>query len=32
MSIDELMAKYGNMSDVPIDVEQEPIQGQYYLS
>ncbi|XP_050472757.1 helicase domino isoform X2 [Bombus huntii] len=26
MSIDELMAKYGNMSDVPIDVEQEPIQ------
>lgn len=29
MSIDELMAKYGNISDVPMDVEQEPIQGKY---
>ncbi|KAK9301725.1 hypothetical protein QLX08_006019 [Tetragonisca angustula] len=26
MSIDELMAKYGNMSDMPMDVEQEPVQ------
>nr|XP_012145615.1 PREDICTED: helicase domino isoform X2 [Megachile rotundata] len=26
MSIDELMAKYGNMSDVPMDVEQESVQ------
>ncbi|XP_061928552.1 helicase domino isoform X4 [Apis cerana] len=26
MSIDELMAKYGNISDVPMDVEQEPNQ------
>ncbi|XP_076755404.1 domino helicase isoform X7 [Xylocopa sonorina] len=26
MSIDELMVKYGNMPDVPMDVEQEPIQ------
>ncbi|XP_076654085.1 domino helicase isoform X2 [Halictus rubicundus] len=24
MSIDELMAKYGNMSDTPMDVDQEP--------
>ncbi|XP_015431567.1 PREDICTED: helicase domino [Dufourea novaeangliae] len=24
MSIDELMAKYGNISDVPMDVDQEP--------
>lgn len=30
MSIDELMAKYGNMSDMPMDVEQEPVQGEYY--
>ena len=30
MSIDELMAKYGNMSDMPMDVEQEPVQGKYY--
>ncbi|CAK9821897.1 Helicase ssl-1 [Anthophora retusa] len=26
MSIDELMAKYGNMPDVPMDVEQESVQ------
>ncbi|XP_034182155.2 domino helicase isoform X2 [Osmia lignaria lignaria] len=26
MSIDELMAKYGNVSDVPMDVEQESVQ------
>lgn len=27
MSIDELMAKYGNVSDAPMDVDQEPGQG-----
>lgn len=32
MSIDELMAKYGNMSDMPMDVEQEPVQGECYFS
>lgn len=29
MSIDDLMTKYGNMPDMSMDVEQEPVPGKY---